>query len=192
MMVAPYQPRWVKGQATTDGQRDAAKRYLAIKDALDDARVAEHVTPSSALDLGAYGGYFSFRLAEDFLMRVVAVDDHPELRRGVKANNNPLVEGVYDRLSAAEVRELGTFDVTLALSLLHHVPGWEEMLATILDMTQQFLFIETPGPDEHLPTAINELKPIWTAVENLGGETIAEVAGYDGRYTRELKVVRMW
>lgn len=189
--MPPYQPRWVKGREVTDGQRDAQGRYLAIKDTIDDAR-SEGVSVARVLDLGAYGGYFSFRLAEDFLANVVAVDDHPELRRGVQANDNPLVEGIYERLSVDQVRDLGTFDVVLALSLLHHVPGWEAMLETLLGMTERFLFIETPGPHEHLPTAVNELKPIWTAVENLGGETIAEVAGYDGRYSRELKVVRMW
>jgi 2-polyprenyl-3-methyl-5-hydroxy-6-metoxy-1,4-benzoquinol methylase len=182
--MKPYQPRWVRGQATTPSERDAETRYLAIKDALGDHEIER------VLDFGAYGGYFSFRLAEDFGCRVVAVDDHHELKRGIAANRNPLVEGVHHRMSVDEVRELGSFDVVLALSVLHHVEHWAEMLVALKDAASTFLFIETPGPDEFLPKALVPLEPIWTAVESLGGEAIAEVAGYDGRYTRELKVVR--
>lgn len=191
-MVTPYQPRWVKGQATTKGQRDAQARYLAIKDVLDDDRAETGKPITHVLDFGAYGGYFSFRLAEDFLTKVVAVDDHAELKRGIQANGNHLVSGIHQRMTPQQVAALGSFDATLALSVLHHVPQWEEMLDVFLDVTERFLFIETPGPDEHLPNAVNlkVLERIWTAVENLGGETIAEVAGYDGRYSRELKVVR--
>lgn len=189
MTVTPYQPRWVKGQARMQGQRNAEVRYDAIRTEIEKAELGDF----TVLDFGAYGGYFSFRLAEDFHAEVVAVDDHPELRRGIEANHNPLVTPVYDRLSSDGVGDLGEFDVVLALSVLHHVPDWERMLEALCEAATELLFIETPRPDEELPNAANRerLGGIWTHVHNLGGEVIATVAGYDKKFQRELKVVRV-
>lgn len=193
-MPTPYQPRWVKGQATTESERDASIRYLAIRDVLEESVKATGLPIRRVLDFGAYGGYFAFRLAEDFGCQVVAVDDHPELKLGIKANDNQLVEGIYRRMSVDDVAVLGEFDVVLALSVLHHVPHWSWMLDAFRAAASRYLFIETPGPHENLPKALNgdSLEPIWTAVENLEGRVIAEVAGYDGRFSRELKAVSVY
>lgn len=188
-MTTPYQPRWVKGRALTRSERDAETRYLAIRNLLVEHQEATGLPLERVLDFGAYGGYFSFRVAEDFGCRVIAVDDHPELKLGLDANQNPLVEGVTCRLEPDEVAALGEFDVVLALSVLHHVPDWKRMLDVLVGLTTQYLFIETPGPNEFLPLAVSPLEPIWTVVENLNGEVIAEVDGFDHRFTRELKAV---
>lgn len=189
--MTPYQPRWVKGRATTQGERDAETRYVAIRELLRESIAVTGLPVERVLDLGAYGGYFSFRLAEDFGCRVVAVDDHPELKLGLDANQNSLVDGIHRRLTPEDVEQLGDFDAVLALSVLHHVPAWKPMLDALLRVTTQYLFIETPSAQESLPKAISPLQQVWSEVENLEGRTIASVAGYDGRYVRDLKVVSM-
>lgn len=178
-----YQPRWIDGKTVGAGERNAVTRYEAISRHLEDWR------GFSALDVGAYAGYFSLRLADEHQARVTAWDDRPELRGELKRARHPLVTGVLRRMTEEDARNLPGYDVVLCLSVLHHVPWWPLMLQE-LRRSAKLLFIETPDRREHLPSAVAHGTELHEAVKGLGGERLCEVPGYDRRYRRSLYVVQ--
>jgi hypothetical protein len=93
------------------------------------------------------------------------------------------------RLSGPEIRKLGSFDATLALSVLHHVHPWEEYLAALLD-TAPLLFVEVPHPRETLKGArYGKLRAIHDRVVSMG-PTIYRAGGvYDPTLLRPLVMV---
>lgn len=177
-----YQPGWKDGREIGTGQRDASGRYEAIR------RELQGHDGFSVLDVGAYSGYFSIRLAEEFGALCVAADDYPALARLD-------VEGVVTvprRIDLDELNRLldaGT-DVVLLLSVLHHVRWWREMLAAVVTKAR-VVFVELPDDRERLPGAVAhaETPNMHKAVQDLGGISIARTAGYDGRYDRPLYVL---
>lgn len=173
-----YQPVWRDGKEHGTGKRDAAGRFAAIAEYLGDAR------GFTVLDLGAYGGYFSARLADQFEAQCTAVDDSPYL---IEA---PGVTVVRQRLAPAEIRQLGDFDVALCLSVLHHLKNWRATLNALLDAAP-IVFVETAHPDETLPKAGNHKAStqIATAVQDAGAITLTHTAGYDARFERPLWVI---
>jgi 2-polyprenyl-3-methyl-5-hydroxy-6-metoxy-1,4-benzoquinol methylase len=170
-----------RGGRVIPGARDCAGRYEAISRALRDAR------GFTVLDFGANDGYFSRRLAEDFDASVTAVDDWKSLPRSVA--HEPRVSVIARRLSPHDVRHLGEFDVVLALSVLHHVPEWGEMLQALHDAARHVLFVETPDVSETLPKAVSHCPELAYTVGALGGETIAQTPGYRSQILRPLKAV---
>lgn len=177
-----YQPGWKDGREVGTGQRDASGRYEAIR------RELQGHDRFSVLDVGAYSGYFSVRLAEEFEATVIAADDFPALAQLD-------VEGVVTiprRLDLEELTRLldvGT-DVVLLLSVLHHVRWWREMLAAVVTRAR-VVFVELPDDRERLPGAVAhaETSAMHKAVQDLGGISIARTAGYDKRYDRPLYVL---
>lgn len=173
-----YQPGWRDGKELGTGKRDAAGRFTAIADYLDDRR------GFTVLDFGAYGGYFSARLVEQFGATCTAVDDSPHL------TESPGVRVIRERLTPTGIRQLGKFDVVLCLSVLHHLKTWRATLNALLSATP-VVFIETAHPDETLPRAGNhEASPkILAALEKAGGTVITHTPGYDKRFERPLFVI---
>lgn len=173
-----YQPRWVGGREVGTGRRDAAGRYRAIAEYLGDMR------DFHALDLGAYGGYFSFRLAEEFDAHCVAVDDFSGLA------DAPGVKVIRRRLSMSELVDLGPCDVVLCLSVLHHLPDWRAYL-NALQVMAPVVFVETSNPAETLPKAKahGDAAAIHAAVEAAGGKVLTTTPGYDARHSRPLWVI---
>lgn len=164
-VVRSYQDEWVKGASRSAGYRDCAARYEAIRAELSGLRA-----PFSVLDLGAHSGYFSFRLAEDFGARCVAVDDYRALPRLAAENGDPRVSVVDRRLGVREIDRLGPFDVILALSVLHHVTHWRWLLAVLRRRARSRLIVETPNPAERLKRAAarSELARIDEGCRTLG------------------------
>ncbi|MFC4124921.1 class I SAM-dependent methyltransferase [Nocardia rhizosphaerae] len=173
-----YQPRWVDGREVGTGRRDAAGRYTAIAEYLDDAR------DFTVLDFGAYGGYFSARLADERNATCTAVDDSEHLTGG------PKVVPINRRLSAAELLDLGPCDVALCLSVLHHLPDWPDYLDALTTIAP-LLFVETAHPSERLPKARahGDSAKIAAAVEGLGGKVLTTTPGHDARFDRPLWVI---
>ena len=182
--MQPYQDVWIKGNLHEAGQRDCTARYAAIKSNLSGDGF-------SVLDMGAYSGYFSFRLAEDFNAKCLAIDDYIHLPKLVRANANPNVKALNKRLSLGQFQDLGRFDVILCLSFLHHVDNWRGHLEYILE-NSACAFIEIPHPSEILPNARNKdiLMDIYKAVHDIPGEDIAQVSGYDNTQDRVLRKVQ--
>lgn len=168
-----------QGQPIKAGARDCGGRYDAIAAQLDGRGF-------SVLDLGAYAGYFSIRLAHEFDAQVTAVDDYPTLTERCRGWSNITVIG--RRLTATDIDELGRFDVVLALSVLHHMADWPNTL-DVLAANSGRLFVETPDPAETLPKAVAHCPELAAAVEALGGEPIARTCGYRSTIERTLWVV---
>ncbi|MFA5604183.1 MAG: DUF120 domain-containing protein [Bacilli bacterium] len=166
-----YQDIWVRGKKVHQGYRNCSQRWSVIKRIL-----SRYDSPMSVLDLGAQTGYFSYRIAEEFPAVVVAVEP---AKQGLsiqieEANRNPQVSWVREKLTVDGVSALGSFDVILALSFLHHQKDWREWLSTLTLMARSSLIVETPHPDEKLNQAVarKNLREIH--------ETIAKVATQEG------------
>jgi 2-polyprenyl-3-methyl-5-hydroxy-6-metoxy-1,4-benzoquinol methylase len=182
-MQQQYQPRWLNGQEVGTGLRKAAPRYEAIAKELGEAR------DFTVLDLGAYNGYFSLRLAEDFNATCTAVDDYKGLPAALAEAADERVSGVYHRLTQEEFYALPAFDVILCLSVLHHIPWWEELLAGLRDKSK-LLFVETASASEVLPKAIAHCPEIPEAVGALdGARVIAKSHGYKSKKIRPLYAI---
>lgn len=172
-----YQPKRVRGRDVGTPARPAAPRYEAIARELAGHRGLR------VLDLGAHEGYFSLRTAEDFDAQVTAVDDWRGLRPALEAAADPRVTGLYEQLTPERLAELGDFDVILCLSVLHHVPWWEQMLAQVRAQSR-LLIVEVAVAHEVLPKAVAHCPEIPEAVRALGGRVIARTHGYKSRKLR--------
>ena len=177
----PYLPRWDKGKEIGTGQRDGDGRYRAIRKYLEDNPIEPGF---SVLDFGAWNGYFSRRLADDLGANCTAVDNVPELEP------YPGVAVINRRIQPDEIT--GTYDVVIAMSVLHHLENWRDYLAKFLEVAP-VVFLEVAAPNEVLPKAKahNNSKAIMRAVKakKLGGTVIAETPGYDSKHLRPLIVI---
>lgn len=156
-------------------RRNSADRLAAITEYIGN-------TPGiKVLEFGALDGWFSQQLTEKLAADCTVVDDNPNLS-GANVINK--------RLTATDIRKLGSFDVVLALSVLHHVPQWKSTLNALLNAAP-VVFIETAHPDETLPKAVNHSASaqIVKAVEDAGAISITQTPGYDSRFTRDLWVI---
>lgn len=163
-------------------------RYTADWYATDprfDAIASRIKSPNRILDFGA----ISTDTAEKLTLKwpkaeVVVVGDE------IDTPSTPRIEVVPNRLTAGQVGKLGPFDVTLALSVLHHCVQWKNYLS-VLRNSAPILFIETAHPDEDLPKAKahKHTAEMIAAVEAIG-KPIAYADGYDNRYQRTLWLVR--
>jgi hypothetical protein len=176
-----YQPQWVDGREVGVGNRECASRYRAIKDYLTQ-NTNVHFMPT-VLDLGAYTGYFCRRLHDDLGAQCTAVDNNPSLEESEGVTVIPRL------LNPAGVRELGHFDVTLCLSVLHHHANWYDFLAALVE-SADVVFIETAHPQERMN---NQYRPyVIGAHQEMQkiGKVIAETPPlYDSKYKRPLWVV---
>lgn len=177
----PYLPRWDKGKEIGTGQRDGDGRYRAIRKYLEDNPIEPGF---SVLDFGAWNGYFSRRLADDFDANCTAVDNVPELEP------YPGVAVINRRIQPDEIT--GTYDVVIAMSVLHHLENWRDYFAKFLEVAP-VVFLEVAAPSEVLPKAKahNNSKAIMRSVKakKLGGTVIAETPGYDSKHLRPLIVI---
>jgi len=121
-----YQDKWSNGRLIEKGTRECAERYAIVKSFCAD-RFERAFT---VCDIGANMCYFGIRLAEDFpFCRVVAYEFHSpamryaHLRQSAEARRISLVAKKLhlEDVSALALRE--RFDLVLALSVLHHLPG---------------------------------------------------------------------
>ncbi|MFD2046670.1 class I SAM-dependent methyltransferase [Ornithinibacillus salinisoli] len=154
-----YQDIWVKGKVVQKGQRECENRYKKIKEQLTKNYRNE---PFTVLDLGANNGYFSFRIAEDFNARVTMIESNDKIREIVKLNENDHVELINRHISENELNKLvqkEKFDVILALSVLHHFEGYEQVIDTLFH-SSKFVFIE--------PSALEESKGGYNSSRVIG------------------------
>lgn len=177
-----YQPKRRNGADVGRPARPAAPRFEAIASELDGH------SGLRVLDLGAHEGYFSLRLADELDCQVTAVDDWRGLRAALEAAADPRVVGIYERITAERLAELGEFDVILCLSVLHHVPWWEEMLAMVRAQSR-LLICEVAVAHEVLPKAVAHCPEIPEAVKALGGRVIARTHGYKSRKLRPMYAI---
>lgn len=150
-----------QGNSIEKGYRECETRYEVIR------RVAEELRrPFTVLDLGASSGYFSIRLTQDFGARAIAVDPNPS----VMDAEGRVAAVMQCKMDIESLLRMGTYDIVLALSVLHHMDSWRKVLRMINSMARSALIVETPNPREKLKQALNrkELKEIDEACR-LGG-----------------------
>jgi len=154
-----YQDVWTDGKLVRQGERDCASRYEAVRS------VAKTLpAPFNALDLGAHLGYFSTRLVEDFDCDVTAIDDYEPLGWAQSYR----LRVVNQRVGARWLSQQKRHDLTLALSVLHHMPDWRDVLDE-LTACRYYSIIEVPHPDERWfrkAAARHDVTEIYEAVRD--------------------------
>lgn len=176
------------GNVVRSGSRECASRWDAIYADLQGTFDTKDIF--RVLDLGAYEGYFTRRLLDAYpYAEVVAVDDWRGLPLALAGSSAAVIN---ERLSPADVGELGSFEVTLCLSVLHHVPDWRDMFSVIHDQSDQ-LYLEVPDASEVLPKAVAHSVELSEYVQALGsrfGERLASTPGHRSDIPRTLWVLR--
>lgn len=140
-----YQPIFIKGEEHGDFQRACAPRYEAIKDYLDK----NYQRPFSVFDLGANYGYFGLRLAFERDAVSVLVDTKP-LDSVLERNAPSRTMWLNRHLGAEELQGLArseSFDVVLALNVVHHIPDWKSAVEALLQLGETVIF-ELPGKND--------------------------------------------
>lgn len=180
--IKQYQDEWVSGECARPGYRECSKRYEVIRQqvaglGLDAPRV---------LDFGADRGYFSLRLAEDFGARSLAVEaDAENLTRVVAENGTANVGVLHERITDPDrLRGLGTFDVTLAMSVLHHVEDYAGFLDALQDMARSLAIVEVPHPDERIDRSKTPRIPGLHEEACSRGEVIGDAPAVSGATRR--------
>jgi hypothetical protein len=115
-----YQDSW-NGKLIEVGKRECAARYKIIKSVCGELK-----QPFSVCDIGANMNYFGIRLIEDFDCRVVSFEFHQfEMREKLVKCNDRLMF-LKRKVSLTDMYILNLcchFDIILALSVIHHLPG---------------------------------------------------------------------
>lgn len=121
-----YQDQWLNGAVSNSGKRECALRYEVIRDFVA-RKYADR--PFSVCDIGASMCYFGLRLTEDFPACTVMAFEYrnPDLRVAhLKANKAERIMFCGHKLTLQDLRNMAAFcrfDVVLALSVIHHLPG---------------------------------------------------------------------
>lgn len=138
------------------------------------------------LDLGEHTGYFSHRLAEEFGALVHAVDK----TRGLEERPGVTVARELWSADRLEAVDDGVYDVTLLLSVIHHMTDWRRALAAVLGFSP-VTFVELPDPREILPNAVSHADAVQMhqAAQAAGGIVIHWSPGYDTRFNRPTYVI---
>lgn len=136
------------------------------------------IQAETIIDVGAHDGAIARRLASDFA--VTAVDDHP--RKGT----------VHMTVTADNVADLGRADVVLALSVLHHMADWPQVLDGLRRVARKVLIVEVPHPDEQLRRAVarHDLTELHATVAGMATHQIGTApAVHDPNLQRHLHVI---
>lgn len=116
-----YQDTWINGERTDNGYRDCEKRYDIIKSFCNSLPAKFTVC-----DIGANMAYFDIRLIEDFGCYCAAFEfDQYEKRKKIIPAYKTLMY-INRKISLSDLcimNKSSHYDLVLALSVLHHVPG---------------------------------------------------------------------
>lgn len=157
--MKPYQDLWCNGKALASGYRECADRYEIVR-SFCATRLPARFT---VCDVGANMCYFGLRLVEDFPgCTVMAFEfDHFQMRaEHVKRSDATGRLLLFNRkLSAADVRCLGAihrFELVLALSVIHHLPGDHAEWMLALRALGKNLIAEFAGEDNPSRVALRK------------------------------------
>src|SRR5687767_9256301 len=123
------------------------------------AALPEDVAGMSVLDVGCNAGFYAVELKRRGAARVLGVDSQRNLVRQAAFVRDALgLDIEYRRMSVYDLdpRELGQFDVTLALGLVYHCKHLVLALEKLFAVTRELLVLETAiYPPEHSPGSFN-------------------------------------
>lgn len=138
MDLLTYQDKWLRGERVERGVRECAERYEIVRGFCE-----RFERPFTVCDVGANMCYFGLRILEDFPQGTVMAfeSNHFDMRKKhVEANRARRLLLFDRRLSLADVDALKActrFDLVLALSVFHHLPGsfheWMKALRSLGD-----------------------------------------------------------
>ena len=142
-----YQPLpWIGFRGGTRAE-DTEKRWGAIKQELEAFEMA-----GTAMDLGAQLGYFSFKLAERGWLSLAVEADPGTYQASVLARDAIGLDRITNQkmlIDSSSVHNLPRVDVTIFLSLWHHIVHAEgfasgkKVLTEVLNRTNDVCFFET-------------------------------------------------
>jgi tRNA (mo5U34)-methyltransferase len=119
------------------------------------AALPNDLSGKTVLDVGCNAGFYSIKAKERGAARVLGIDAQRELiRQAIFVRNVKGLEIDYQRMSVYDLdpRELGQFDVTLALGLIYHCKHLVLALEKLFLVTRELLILETAiYPPEKTP-----------------------------------------
>lgn len=138
-----YQDVWLNGKLVQAGYRSCEPRYHIVRDFCRE-RLGDGFT---VCDIGANMAYFSIRLIEDFHATAIAFEFHEYPKRWaiIKKQKTARLMYVNRKVSLNDLGVLAhstKFDLILALSVLHHVPGEVEQWILAMRKLARFTIVE--------------------------------------------------
>lgn len=118
----------------------------------------EDLRGKSLLDVGCNAGFYAFEAKRRGAARVLGVDGQRQhVRQALFVRKALGIEGVeFRRMNVYELtrRNVGQFDITLALGLIYHLKHPVLALENLYEVTKELLVIETAiMPPEHTPAS---------------------------------------
>lgn len=178
-----YQDIIVNNQVISQGIRESATRYAAIKEHLNNYK-----RPFTILDIGAAQGYFSFRTAHDFPHSSAVMIEGEYLNVSFNASNKleELCALNTDRkniiylkkhMMPSDFRRLADcehFDVVLCLNVIHHFgKEWQNVAQAVFKMGD-YVIIETPPSTDKVFMNNTEIKALENFLKAKKGKVIAQ------------------
>ena len=115
----------------------------------------DDLSGKSVLDVGCNAGFYSIEMKRRGAARVLGIDSQRDLvRQAMFVRRTIGLEIVYRRMSVYDLdpRELGQFDITLALGLIYHCKHLVLALEKLFLVTRDLLILETAiYPPEKAP-----------------------------------------
>src|SRR5436190_5398013 len=119
------------------------------------AALPKHLSGKTVLDVGCNAGFYSIEMKRRGAARVLGIDSQRDLvRQAMFVRQMVGLEIVYRRMSVYDLdpRELGQFDITLALGLIYHCKHLVLALEKLFLVTRDLLILETAiYPPEKAP-----------------------------------------
>jgi hypothetical protein len=145
-----YQDKWAGGKAIEFGYRECADRYKVVYDFCISTICRTAFSMHQAFhvrDIGANLCYFGLRLTEDFpRCRVTAYENNKHAanaaERHLDRHGNCRLTLERSRLTPEAVRSFEVCDLTLAMSVLHHMPDGLEMWLDALRESSRHIIVE--------------------------------------------------
>jgi hypothetical protein len=201
----PYHPVYVKGRQLSAGERSCLDRWTAVESHL------QKLKPASLLDLGCAEGYFVQQAASKLSCLALGID--ADERRLTVARMTTSLNGLHGagfikaNLTPPFIDRLPPFDVTVFLSVMHHimyehgVDYSRQIMVAIRKVTRQCLIFDMGQSNEaHHPWAklLPEMLPSpseWTKEFLMSAgfgsvELIGETDSYKSDVRRHLFIAR--
>jgi hypothetical protein len=144
-----YQDKWTNGKIVQAGYRECAARYEIIRTFCEG-----YQRPFTVCDIGANMCYFGLRLTEDFPdCSVMAFEfNHFQMRAEhvKKSDKSGRLLFLNRKVTVADINSLSSihrFDLVLALSVFHHLPGDHEQWLSAFRRLGKTVIAEFAGED---------------------------------------------
>ena len=192
----PYQDIVINNEIVYKGWNSdyCALRYEIIKDIMSFF-INDYEKQLKLLDVGAAQGYFSFRLSGDFNITSFMIENGQSasdasaqeslifLKELCLCNNDTnkvcIIPASVNHDTLAQFSP-HSIDIALALSIIHHLPDWKEVIDTLATIAK-LVIIEIPiigVGDLSDMIGLDQLEQIYDHITSIGGYPIASCPRY--------------